>query len=112
MDVGGVAQEEGAAVPEAVRNPVVHPIGREPVHRAYGEPQVLDGFVAYIVEAQLTGPDLFLFAFLFAHQANQSNPPLLFHREQQHEVGVLQIDMQLPVDRRTRRIHVGHVEEP
>ena len=58
---------------------------------------MLDGLAAHIVEAQLTGSG----NFLLAHQANQANPPLLLHREQQHEVGVLQIDVQLPVDRRT-----------
>ena len=50
MDVSGIAEQEGAALSEMLRHPVMHMIGRKPVHFPDGHLEVLDRPAADVFE--------------------------------------------------------------
>ena len=45
-----------------------------------------------------------------ADVSHEAQPPISLEREDEHEVGLLEIDVQLLIGHRSRRLHVGDVE--
>ena len=106
VDVGGVSQQERAPLPESRRHPVVHVIGREPVHPVDRELQMPDHAIADFVESQVA---VFIGRPL-DHGSNEAHPTRSLQRKDSQEVGPAEIDMDFPVRRRAGPFHVGDVE--
>ena len=81
-------------------------IGRKPVHLVDLDLQIIDGTVAYIPELERLG----MFCALIAHSTDQAHPLLWSEGENREKVGLVEIDVQLAVDRRARRLNVGDIE--
>ena len=108
VDVRGVAEQEGAAVAEMLGHPVMHVIGREPVHLA--RPRTLRCSIA----RSLTSSNVSVSAR--SARSSRTVPirrarPVARQREDAEEVGLVEIDVQFAVDRGPGRLDVGDVEE-
>ena len=106
MDVRGIPEQKCASATEMVRDSMVDAIGREPVHLLYGELEVFDRFASNVVERQRA----VVVAWDVADVPHEAQPPISLEREDEHEVGLLEIDVQLLIGHRSRRLHVGDVE--
>lgn len=92
----GIAQEKGAADTEALRHPMVDGVVREPVELPNLDLHVFDGPPAHILELQGVG----VLGLLVAPGPDQPQPPLAGHGEDDQEIGLVEINMQLAVERR------------
>ena len=81
-------------------------VSREPVHLPHLELHVRHRQGADVVELQR----LRMLGALVAHRADQPRTSLAGQREHREEVGLVEIDMQLAIDRRAFRLDVGDVE--
>src|SRR3712207_6433246 len=102
----GVAEQEGAAAPEAVRDAVVHAVGREPVHPLDADAQALEHALADVLPGERLAP-----APGRLGRADEPRPPRPFHREGGHEVALVERHVQLAVHHRSAPLGVGYVEE-
>ena len=107
VDVRGVAEQERAALPEPIGDPMVHVIGREPVHALDVDAHPLDHAPADVVPRQV----LVLLSGVRAHGADEPRVPLLLQRKDGEKIGRVQGDVQLAVHRRSARFDVGDVEQ-
>ena len=55
MDMCGVAEQKSATFAEVLRHPVVHVIGREPIHLVDLDLEVIDRPVADVLELERIG---------------------------------------------------------
>ena len=97
MDVRGIAQQKCAALTEVIRHAVMHTVSRKPVHPVDLQLQVLDRAGADVLELQGFG---MLGAFV-PHCADQPRATFAGQREEREEVGFVQVDVQLAIDRGT-----------
>jgi hypothetical protein len=103
----GIAEEKDAPLPEALCDPVVHVVRREPVYAADVEPQASQDSLAYLGPAELL-------AFLLGlgpNGADQPDVPFFLEREDADEVALVDRDVQLAIQERPARLHVGDVEQ-
>ncbi len=107
MDVGGVAQQEGPAVPEGGGHPVMDMIGREPVHPADLDVHPFEHRGADVRPAQAVLPGL----RFRPHGADQARRAFGLQREDPEEVGLVQGDVQLAVHYRTFGLDIRHIEQ-
>ena len=73
VDVRGVAEQEGAALAEMLRHPVMHMIGRKPIHLLDLDLEVIDRPIADVLEFERIG----VVGALVAHGADQARSALL-----------------------------------
>ena len=105
MNVSRIAKQKDTAGPEAVGNAMVDAVGREPMHGRDMELQMSDRPAADIVKAQ--------FAVWIDTIAEDTDQPHTFaglERKDDREILVLDVDMHRAIDRRPRRIDIGHIE--
>ncbi len=107
MDVGRVTEQERPALPEVVRDAVVHPVGREPVHLGHGDLHAVDGHMGDILE----GEGLRMLGALVIDHAHEPHVALGLQREHREEVGLVEVEVEVAVHRFARGLHVGHVEQ-
>jgi hypothetical protein len=72
VDVSRVAKQEGAALPEMLRHPVMDMIGRKPVHFPDINLKMLDRPTADIIECERVG----VVRTLVGHGADQARSPV------------------------------------
>jgi hypothetical protein len=82
-------------------------IGRKPVHFSDVDLQVLDRPIADIFEFK--GIDVV--RALVAHGSNQPGSSLSGQGKDRQEIGLVEIDVQLAVDRWARRFNIGDIED-
>ena len=107
VDVRGVAEQERAALAEPIGDPMVHAVGREPVHALDVDAHPLDDAPAHVVPGQL----LVLVLGVRAHGADEPRATVLLQRKDGEEIARVQGRVQLAVHRRAARFDVGDVEE-
>ena len=107
VDVRGVAEQERATFAEMIGDPMVHAVGREPVHALDVDAHPLDHALAHVVPRQVLA---LVFGFL-AHGADEPRAPLALQREDGEKIGRVQADVQLAVHHRSARFHVGDIKE-
>jgi hypothetical protein len=105
--MSGVAEQEDAAHTETFRDPVMHAIGREPVHRLDLDLEVANRLVAHILEAKRVRAG----RPLAPHRADETGPTFVLERKYRQEVGLIQIDMDFSVDRRSRGLDVRDIKD-
>ena len=71
VDMGRIAEQEGAALAEMLRHPVMDVIGRKPVHLLDVDLEVLDRPVADVFELERIG----MVGALVAHGSDQAGSP-------------------------------------
>ena len=84
---------------EVLRHAMVHVVGGEPVDLLHREPEVLDRTLADVLESEARCA----LGALIAHRADQPCPARAGEREHAEEIRLVQVDVQLAVDRRARR---------
>ncbi|GAB3784108.1 hypothetical protein GCM10028797_12620 [Dyella agri] len=105
VDMRGVAQQKHTPLPEGRCHPVMHVVGREPVHLHDVESEMCDRAWTDVVERQFA-----VFIGGFAHGADQAYAALFLEREDREKVGVVEIDMQLMVGGRALGLYVSDVK--
>ena len=105
VDVGGVAEQEGSAVAEARRHAMVDTVRREPVHLGARKLHPIHRSALDVIER-----DRVIGLLASVHEAHQAQVARTLQREDEEEVGVLDVDVQLVVDDGTARMNVGDVE--
>ena len=100
----GVAQEEGPSPPEMIRDPMVDPIRREPVHALDGDTHAAEQVGADVVPGEPVGG-----VRVVAYEADEARVSLALQREQQDELRLVQRSVQLPVHLRATRLDVRDV---
>ena len=107
MNVGGIAEQERATLAEPIGDPMVHVVGREPVHALDPDPHPVDDAPAHVAPRQV-------FRLMFgvrAHGADEPRVPLLFQREDGEKIGGVQSDVHLAVHGRSTGFYVSDVEQ-
>ncbi len=109
MNVRRVAGQKNVGFAKYGGHPVVHAIRREPIDGRYLEVEPVDHVLAYIlIKWRAPRDDL-----IVADNSDETYAPLgLQGKHGEQIVGLIQFDMKFPVDRRTARFDVGHIEKP
>jgi hypothetical protein len=103
----GVTEQKGATLAEVLRHPMMHVIGREPIHLVDLDLKVVDRAAADVLEPERIG----LIGAFVPHGSDQTSPAFAGQGEDSEEVGFVEVDMQFAVDRGTGRLDVGDVED-
>ena len=107
MDMRRVAEQEGAAVAEMLRHAMMHVIGREPVHLFDLDLEIVDDPAADIFEFERFG----VIGALVAHCPDQPGASRAGKGKHGKEVGLVEIGMQVAVDRRAGCLDIGDIED-
>ena len=107
MDMRGVAEQERAAVAEVPRDPMMHAIGREPIHPVDIDLQVVDRAAADVLEPERIGT----VGALVPHGSDQTGTAIAGQREDGEKVGLVEVGVQFAIDGTTGRLDVGDVED-
>ena len=107
MDMRGVAEQESATLAEVLRHPMMHVVGREPIHLIDLDLEVIDRPAADILEFQRIG----MIGALVPHRSDQTSAAFAGQRKDGKEVGFVEVDVQFAVDRGAGRLDVGDIEE-
>ena len=107
VDMSRVADEEGAALAEMFRDPVMDVIGRKPVHFADIDLQVLDRPIADIIECEGIG----VVRALVADGPNKARSPLSSEGKDRQEIGLVKVGMELAVERAAGGFNIGDIEK-
>src|SRR6516162_7462873 len=107
MDMCGVTEQKNATFAEMLRHPMMHVIGREPIHLLDLDLEVIDRAVADALELERIG----MVGALVPHGSDQTSPAFAGQREDGKEVGFVEVDVQLAVDRGAGRLDVGNIED-
>src|SRR5271169_559429 len=102
MDMRGVAEQKSATLTEVLRHPMMHVIGREPIHLLDLDLKVIDRAAADILEPERIG----VVGALVSYGSDQTRSAFAGQREDGKEVGLVEVDVQLAVDRATGRLDV------
>ena len=103
----GVTEQKNATFAEMLRYPMMHVVGREPIHLLDLDLEVIDRAAADVLEPERIG----MVGPLVPHGSDQTSPAFAGQREDSKEVGFVEVDVQLAVDRRTGRLDIGDVED-
>ncbi len=102
-----IAEQEGAPLAEMLRHPVMHLIGREPVHLFDVDLEVIDRAVADVLELELVG----MIGPLVPDGSDQARPALPGQGKDGQKIGLVEVDVQLAVERRAGGLDIGDVED-
>ena len=108
MDVCRIAQEERASAAEAVGDPMMHVIRREPVHAFDVDTHPLDHARADIIPGQALAPGCLR---LLSNGPDEARAMCVRQREHGEEVSAVERDVDVAVHRRSVRLDIGDVEE-
>jgi hypothetical protein len=106
MDMRGVAEQERAIFAEVLRHPMMHVIGREPIHLLDLNLEVVDSLAADVPELERIG----MIGALVPDGSDQTRPAFAGQREDGKEVGFVKVDVQFAIDGGTGRLDIGDVE--
>jgi hypothetical protein len=107
VDMRGVTEQKSATLAEVLRHPMMHVIGREPVHLVDLNLKVIDRPAADVFELQRIS----MIGALVSYGSDQTSPAFARQGEDGKEVGFVEIGVQFAIERRTSRLHVGDVED-
>jgi hypothetical protein len=107
MNMRRIAQDEGSALPETVGHPVMHVVDREPVHLLDLELEILRCAVADVFEGQIVDE----LAMARLDGSNQADAPFVRQGEDGQEVGIVEVAVEVAVDRGPFAGHVSHVKD-
>ena len=107
MDVSRIAEQEGAAFAEMLRNRVMDMIGRKPVHFPDIDLQVLDRPIADVMECECIGA----VRALVAHGSDKARSPRPGERKNRQEIGLVKVDMEFAVERAAGGFNIGDIEK-
>ena len=93
-----IAEQEGASPPEMLRHPVVHAVGREPVHLADPHFKMTDRPAADIFEFER----LRVLGAVVSYSPDQPCAALAGQRKYSQEIGFVEVDMRQLWGMRTR----------
>jgi hypothetical protein len=97
--MGRIAEQEGAALAEMFRHPVMDVIGRKPVHFLDANLEVFDCPIADVFEFECIGA----VSALIAHGSDQAGFTFPGQRENAQEIGLVEIDVQFAIERGASR---------
>lgn len=107
MNMRGIAEQKSAALAGVLRHPMMHAIRREPIHLVDLNLEVIDRPAADVLELDRLG----MIGAFVAYGSNVTSPAFAGQREAGEEVGFIEVDVQLAVDRGSGRLDVGDVED-
>jgi hypothetical protein len=107
VDVSRISTQEHATAAEVFTHAVMDAIGREPIDRLDLHLQMFDRAIARILEAQI----LRFARARIAHSADQSRPSFSGQGEHAEEVGFVEVDVQLTVERGSSCLNIGYIEQ-
>ena len=102
-----VTEQEGASLPETLRHPVVHVVGREPVHLPDPHFKVIDRPAADIFEFER----LRVLGTLVPYSPDQPCAAFAGQRKDGQEIGFVEVDMQFAVERRAGGFDICDVKD-
>src|SRR5271166_2585648 len=107
MNMRGIAEQKSATLAEVLRPPMMHAIRREPIHLVDLNLEVIDRAATDVLEPERIG----VVGALVPHGSDQTRPAFAGQGEDGKEVGFVEVDVQLAVDRGTGRLDVGDVKD-
>src|SRR5579883_957460 len=107
MNMCSITGEEGAALPEMLRYPMMDMIGREPVDLPDLDFQMLDGAAADIFEFKAFG----VLSALVSYSADQARATLAREREDGEKVGLVEVDVQFAIGCWPCRLDICDIEQ-
>ena len=94
VDMGCTAEQEGAALAEMLRHPVMDMVGRKPVHLPDVNFEIRNGPVADIFELER----IRVIGALVAHSSDQARSTFPGKGKDRREIGLVKIGMEFSVD--------------